>query len=56
MGSSIPARDIPRFARLYMEGMLPVDRLISHVIALDEMNEALDRLDEGTAVRQILQF
>lgn len=36
--------------------MLPVDRLISHVIALDEMNEALDRLDEGTAVRQILQF
>jgi Zn-dependent alcohol dehydrogenase len=54
LGSSIPARDVPRFVDLYRAGRLPVDRLLSHRVRLDELNEAFDRLARGEAVRQVL--
>ncbi len=56
MGSSVPARDIPRFMRMYDAGALPVDLLHTHDIALDDINEAFDRLADGDAVRQIVRF
>jgi Zn-dependent alcohol dehydrogenase len=56
MGSCVPARDIPRFVGLYRAGRLPVDKLLTHEIALDELNEAFDRLASGAAVRQVIRF
>ncbi|MBL8487774.1 MAG: zinc-dependent alcohol dehydrogenase family protein [Rhodocyclaceae bacterium] len=56
LGSAVPARDIPRFIELYKAGRLPVDRLITHRLKLDEINEGFDRLAEGTAVRQVILF
>jgi alcohol dehydrogenase len=56
LGSSIPAVDIPRYIDLYKSGLLPVDRLLSHRIALDEVNEGFDRLASGAAVRQAIVF
>jgi len=52
LGSSVPARDLPRFVDLYRAGRLPIDRLLSHRIRLEELNEAFDRLASGEAVRQ----
>jgi len=52
LGSSVPARDIPRYIDHYLEGRLPVDRLLSHRIGLDELNEGFDRLAAGACVRQ----
>ena len=54
VGSCVPERDIPRFISLYQQGLLPVDRLMSERIRLDEINEGFDRLADGTSVRQIL--
>ena len=54
VGSCVPERDIPRFISLYQQGLLPVDRLMSERIGLDEINEGFDRLADGTSVRQIL--
>lgn len=54
MGSCVPARDIPRFIALYQQGRLPVDRLMSARIGLEEINAGFDRLAEGRVVRQIL--
>lgn len=54
VGSCVPERDIPRFISLYQQGMLPVDRLMSERVKLDEINEGFDRLAEGSSVRQIL--
>lgn len=54
VGSCVPARDIPRFISLYQQGLLPVDRLMSEKIGLDEINEGFDRLADGVSVRQIL--
>ena len=54
VGSCVPARDIPRFISLYQQGLLPVDRLMSDRITLDQINEGFDRLANGVSVRQIL--
>jgi len=56
MGSCVPARDIPRFVSLYRAGRLPVDRLLTHRLSLDEINDGFDRLASGTAIRQIVTF
>lgn len=56
MGSSVPDRDIPRFMSMYDAGSLPVDLLHTHDIALDDINEAFDRLADGAAIRQIVRF
>jgi alcohol dehydrogenase len=54
MGSCVPVRDIPRFIALYQQGRLPVDRLVSQRVALDELNEGFDRLQAVSTVRQLL--
>jgi alcohol dehydrogenase len=56
LGSSVPAVDIPRYIDLYLSGLLPVDRLLTHRIALDDVNEGFDRLASGEAVRQAIVF
>jgi alcohol dehydrogenase len=53
MGSAVPSRDIPRFIALHKAGRLPIDRLLSHRIGLDDLNEAMDRLASGQAIRQV---
>ena len=54
IGSAVPERDIPRFIALYQQGLLPVDKLMSERIGLDEINAGFDRLAEGASIRQIL--
>jgi Zn-dependent alcohol dehydrogenase len=56
LGSCIPKRDIPRFIEMYKGGRLPVDRLLTHTLALDELNEGFDRLAAGQGVRQAVIF
>ena len=56
VGSSVPSRDIPRMIALYRAGRLPVDRLLSEKIRLDEINEALDRLARGESIRQVIMM
>jgi alcohol dehydrogenase len=56
MGSAVPTRDIPRFIALYQAGLLPVDRLLTRTITLDEVNAGFDALAHGEAVRQIIRF
>jgi alcohol dehydrogenase len=56
MGSAVPSRDIPRYIALYRAGRLPVERLISHRLGLDEINTGFDRLARGEALRQVVLF
>ena len=56
MGSCVPARDVPLFIGLYQDGRLPIDRLKSGTLKLDEINEGFDRLADVAAVRQIITF
>ena len=56
LGSCVPDRDIPAYIDLYRSGRLPVDRLMSDHITLDEVNEGFDKLSDGNTVRQIISF
>jgi alcohol dehydrogenase len=56
IGTCVPIRDIPRFIELYRDGRLPVDRLLSGRLKLDDINEGFDRLHDGSAVRQVIEF
>jgi alcohol dehydrogenase len=54
MGSSIPSRDIPRYIALWRAGRLPVERLLTGVYPLSDINQLLDELASGDAIRQIV--
>lgn len=56
IGTAVPVRDIPRYIALYKAGRLPVDRLMSGLLSLDEINLGFDRLHAGTVVRQVITF
>lgn len=56
LGSAVPSRDIPRYAKLWREGKLKLESLISHDIELADINEAMDALARGEALRQIIRF
>ena len=54
LGSSIPSRDIPRYIALWRAGRMPVERLLSSVSPLEEVNALMDKLACGEAVRQVM--
>lgn len=56
LGSCIPSRDIPAYIKLYQSGRLPVDKLMTHTLQLNEINEAFERLAKGDAIRQVITF
>jgi alcohol dehydrogenase len=56
IGTCVPVRDLPRYIDLYRQGKLPVDRLMTGRLTLEQINDGFDRLHEGKAVRQVIAF
>ena len=56
LGSCVPRRDIPNYVDLFESGNLPVDKLLSEKITLDQVNEGFDKLSDGETVRQLIWF
>ena len=56
LGSCVPSRDIPRYIDWYRAGRLPVDRLLSERIRLEDINAAFDRLAAGQSIRQVIEI
>jgi alcohol dehydrogenase len=56
LGSCVPSRDIPRYIEWYRAGQLPVNRLLSERIRLDDINGAFDRLAAGASIRQVVEI
>jgi alcohol dehydrogenase len=56
LGSCVPSRDIPRYIAWYQAGRLPVDRLLSGTLPLEDINLGFDRLARGEALRQTLRL
>jgi len=53
-GSSKPDIDIPKFAKLYIDGKLPLEKLLDKRYTLDTINEALDDLENRNVVRPLI--
>jgi alcohol dehydrogenase len=56
IGTSVPSRDIPRYIALYRAGRLPVDRLLSGSLPLEDINRGFDQLREGSVIRQVVSL
>ncbi|MHA3979231.1 zinc-dependent alcohol dehydrogenase family protein [Halovulum sp. GXIMD14794] len=56
VGSCVPVRDIPRFAQMMMQRQLPIERLMTHRLTLDQINVGFERLAAGEAIRQVIVF
>jgi alcohol dehydrogenase len=56
LGSCVPQRDVPRYIDWYRAGRLPVNRLLSEHVALEDINAAFDRLASGETVRTVIAF
>jgi Zn-dependent alcohol dehydrogenase len=55
-GSSVAPIDFPRIAALYEAGKLPIERLITRRIALDEVNSAFDDMRARRGGRAVILY
>lgn len=53
-GTANTARDFPRYAEYYLQGKLPLDRLISKTYTLDRINEAYADMLSGSNARGVV--
>lgn len=56
MGTSTIGVDIPELITKYQDGELLLDELITRTCTLDEINEAIDSVKNGQAVRNVILF
>lgn len=55
-GSCRPHQDMPQVLDLYASGKLPLDRLITKIYPLEEINTALDDMNAGKLARGVIDF
>ena len=55
-GNSNPDRDIPIYAKLYLEGRLPLEKLITKRYTLEAINEALEDLEHNRVGRPLIEI
>jgi S-(hydroxymethyl)glutathione dehydrogenase/alcohol dehydrogenase len=55
-GASSPDLDIKTLAEIYMQGKFPLQKLINKRYKLEEINQALEDLENGTAFRPIIEM
>ena len=55
-GSSKPERDFPETLALYRSGRLPLDKLVSHRLPLDEVERGFELMRSGDALRVVLEL
>jgi S-(hydroxymethyl)glutathione dehydrogenase/alcohol dehydrogenase len=53
-GSGDPQVDMPQVVDLYMDGKLPLDRLVTRTYTLEEINEAFAAMNSGEVARAVI--
>ena len=56
MGDNRFRIDMPRYVDFYLDGRLRLDEMISLRIPLDDVNDALARLEGGEIARSVIVF
>lgn len=55
-GNANPRRDIPRLLRLYKEGKLKLDELVTNTYTLDDINQGYQDMRDGKNVRGVIDY
>ena len=48
--------DVPRIVDWYMDGKIEIDPLITHTLALDDINSAFDLMHAGASIRYVVVY
>ena len=48
--------DVPRIVDWYMQGKINIDDLITHTLALDDINTAFDLMHKGESIRSVVVY
>jgi len=48
--------DVPKIVDWYMDGKINIDDLITHKLALDDINEGFDLMRRGESIRAVVEF
>ncbi|WP_417248262.1 S-(hydroxymethyl)glutathione dehydrogenase/class III alcohol dehydrogenase [Celeribacter sp.] len=48
--------DVPKIVDWYMNGMIEIDPMITHLLTLDEINKGFDLMHEGKSIRSVVVF
>ncbi len=48
--------DVPRIVDWYMEGTIRIDELITHKLALDDINQGFDLMHAGESIRSVVVY
>ena len=55
-GDNLPSRDFPMFANWYLQGKLDLDRAVTKLINLEDVEEAFEEMERGEVLRSVIQF
>jgi Zn-dependent alcohol dehydrogenase len=56
MGSTRLGVSVPRLIELYQHGRLKLDELITDRYPLERINEAIEAVEKGQALRNVIMF
>jgi S-(hydroxymethyl)glutathione dehydrogenase/alcohol dehydrogenase len=48
--------DVPKIVDWYMDGKIEIDPMITHVLKLDDINQAFDLMHSGESIRSVVVF
>jgi S-(hydroxymethyl)glutathione dehydrogenase / alcohol dehydrogenase len=48
--------DVPKIVEWYMEGKIEIDPMITHTMALPEINKGFDLMHEGKSIRSVVVY
>ena len=55
-GGAKSRTQVPKIVDWYMEGKINIDDLITHTMALDDINSAFDLMHAGKSIRSVVTF
>jgi S-(hydroxymethyl)mycothiol dehydrogenase len=53
-GDCLPSRDFPMLIDLHLQGRLPLEKFVSETIGLENVEEALHRMERGQVLRSVV--
>jgi S-(hydroxymethyl)mycothiol dehydrogenase len=53
-GDCLPSRDFPMYIDLYLQGRFPLDKFVTEEIALDQVEQAFEKMHHGDVLRSVV--
>lgn len=55
-GDTLPSYDFPLLAQLYLQGKLELDKMVTRVIGLNDVEEAFHEMETGDVIRSVIHL